>query len=356
MPDAGQQTIRKAFLYYFKDIIRIDHVNPSSRGWKNGPSALFLCDKADRVFRRFVQNLSCVKGAAMKAGAVTTGLAGFDEVIDGLRTGDNVVWQVDNMDDYRFFAGFFARSALSHAKKVVYMRFAAHGPLLKEDERTKTYELDARSGFETFSTQVHQIITREGEDVHYVFDSLSDLLSAWATDLMIGNFFLITCPYLFQLNTVAYFGLIRNNHSFKTVARIRETTQVLLDVYHTGGDLYVHPLKVRGRHSPTMFLPHKKESERFIPLTSSVDATRLLTHISGKGIEHAARNLDYWDRLFLNVEELLRNGRDQEKQLPMLEHLCHIMIGITALTRIPFFAYSKAADFVSPITPYFDAV
>ncbi len=68
-----------------------------------------------------------------------------------------------------------------------------------------------------------------------MFDSLSDLLHVWATDLMIGDFFFITCPYLFELNTVAYFALLRNRHSYKAVARIRETTQVLIDVYNYQG-------------------------------------------------------------------------------------------------------------------------
>ncbi len=267
------------------------------------------------------------KRGMMKVGWASTGLESFDTVIDGLRTGDNVVWQVDDLEDYKYFAGAFVRTSVRTAKKVVYMRFANHAPLVENDRSVETYVLDARSGFESFSGQIHEIITREGENVAYVFDSLSDLLSAWATDLMIGNFFLITCPYLFQLDTIAYFGLLRNHHSFKTVARIRETTQVLLDVYHSEEDLYVHPLKVRGRHSPTMFLPHKKESDVFIPLTSSVDATRLLSHISGRRTEHASRNLDYWDRLFLDVEDLLGKGDNAEERERVLEQLCRIMIG-----------------------------
>lgn len=31
---------------------------------------------------------------------VSTGLKGFDQVIDNLRPGDNVVWQVDSASDY----------------------------------------------------------------------------------------------------------------------------------------------------------------------------------------------------------------------------------------------------------------
>ena len=91
---------------------------------------------------------------------------------------------------------------------------------------------------------IHERITEEGRDAFYVFDCLSGLQSAWYTDLMMGNFFRVTCPYLFQLDTVAFFPLIRGRHSFDATARIRETTQLFLDVYGDGEKMYLHPLKV----------------------------------------------------------------------------------------------------------------
>jgi len=258
---------------------------------------------------------------------VSTGLESLDGVIDGLRTGDNVVWQVDNIADYRTFVEPFVRQALAENRRVVYLSFAQHKPLLEEDERVTSYRLDAHSGFESFSSEVYNIAAREGEGVFYVFDSLSDLLSAWATDLMIGNFFTIICPYLYSLNTVAYFALLRDNHSFKTVARIRETTQVLFDVYNADNRIYVHPLKVKGRHLPTMFLPHLKRGDSFTPVTRSADTGRLLQYFSGKGLENATRNLDYWDRLFISVEELLEKKIHREEKRKLLDRLGEIMIG-----------------------------
>ena len=38
---------------------------------------------------------------------ISTGLKGLDTVITGLRLGDNVVWQGDNIDDYISFVLFF---------------------------------------------------------------------------------------------------------------------------------------------------------------------------------------------------------------------------------------------------------
>jgi len=264
---------------------------------------------------------------AQSLGFVSTGWKGLDDILEGLRIGDNVVWQVDNVDVYGRFVNHFVTQALETKRKVVYIRFGQHKPLLPSHPQITVYKLDALTGFESFSTHVHKIATLEGRGVFYVFDCLSDLLSAWATDLMIGNFFLVTCPYLFQLDTVAYFAIMRDSHSFKTVARIRETTQVLLDVYTPEDNIYIHPLKVWKRYSPTMFLPHFLSNDHFVPCTSSVDAARLVTYFSTAGAETTKRNLDYWDRLFIEAEEMLQEGATPTQQSSMIDKLCQIMIG-----------------------------
>ena len=94
------------------------------------------------------------------------------------------------------------------------------------------HELDAGQGFESFVTAIHRIIGREGKQAFYVFDCLTELMEFWYSDLMTGNFFRVTCPYLYELDTIAYFAIQRNVHTNDTIAGIRETTQLLLDVYH----------------------------------------------------------------------------------------------------------------------------
>jgi len=257
---------------------------------------------------------------------ISTGIRGLDSVITGLRLGDNVVWQIDDMDDYANLVKPFVRQALKEKKRIVYMRFATHKELIKPSRQIKRYELNAQAGFESFTAKVNNIITQEGEGAYYVFDCLSELLSAWATDLMIGNFFMVTCPYLYELKTVTYFSILRNNHSFKSIARIRETTQLLMDVYHCEGNFYIHPLKVWNRYSPTMFLPHQKEGDNFVPITDSVNAVEILSHIRRRGAENAKRNLDYWDRLFLEVESLVKNKSLLKQKKEMVKRLCNLML------------------------------
>lgn len=257
----------------------------------------------------------------------STGFSGLDKALCDLKKGDNVVWQVDSIEDYRHFTAPFISRALHNKRNIVYMRFAQHQPLVENQPDITVYQLDAGDGFESFSKHIHAIISKEGKETCYVFDCLSDLLSAWATDLMIGNFFMVTCPYLFELDTVAYFAILRNYHSFQTVARIRETTQLLLDLYNFDGSFYVHPLKVWNRYSPTMFLPHIQQGENFLPITRSVDASRVLSHISQKDRPGSARALDYWDCLFMKADSLMRKPSSSGEVKEVVAELCRIMIG-----------------------------
>lgn len=268
---------------------------------------------------------------------VSTGWESLDTIIDHLRRGDNVVWQVDSIDDYQRLVLPFVNSAIAGNERVVYLRFARHIPILEERENLTIYHLQVEKGFESFSAQVHSIITREGKNACYVFDSLSDLLHVWATDLMIGDFFFITCPYLFELNTIAYFAILRDRHSFKAIARIRETTQLLIDVYNYKGQVCVHPIKVQHRYSPTMFFPHIKKKDLLVPVINSVDATELFTHLARHSTIKTQRHLDHWDRLFMQARVLLESGAPLEEKQDMVAHLSRLLLSrnpkILALIR-----------------------
>jgi hypothetical protein len=258
----------------------------------------------------------------------STGFPGLDDILDGIRIGDNVVWNINDIDNYKSFVNPFVQTSLENNRKVIYLRFAKHKPLLNIRTHNLTvYEFDPHWGFEIFTTGIHDVIATEGKGAFYVFDCLSNLLSAWATDQMIGNFFRVTCPYLFKMDTVAYFSLLQGSHSFKTTARIRETTQVLLNVYTYEDDIYVQPAKVWKRNSPTMFLPHVKNNDAFVPVSNSYSATNLSTKTIYKEFDSAKRHLDHWDRLFLRAGDVTHKKSTEEKKQHMIDQLCRIMIG-----------------------------
>jgi pyruvate,water dikinase len=81
---------------------------------------------------------------------VSTGLKGLDEIIDWLRLGDNVVWQVDDISDYKAVVRPFVENALREKYKLVYMRFAQHEPILEPNDAITVYTLNPGLGFESF--------------------------------------------------------------------------------------------------------------------------------------------------------------------------------------------------------------
>lgn len=251
---------------------------------------------------------------------VSTGILGFDKTIDMLRMGDNVVWQIDQIEDYLEVVKPYIKKAREDGRRIVYMRFGSHPPVLEEAEDIQVYDVDAGQGFEQFATNVHQIAEKEGREVFYVFDCLTELLNFWYSDLMIGNFFKVTCPYLYILDTVAYFAIKRNHHVFDTIARIRETTQCLFDLYMIQGNMYIHPLKADGRYSPTMFFPHRIDGERSVSITSSTKAAELFSDF-----EWDKKRLDFWNVTMDRARELLKEPKEKQEEMKNL--LISLFIG-----------------------------
>ena len=245
---------------------------------------------------------------------VLSGIPGLDDLLDYIRMGDNVVWQVTDLEEFRYFMEPFVEQAIRDKRNLIYMRFADHAPLLSPREGLKIFEFNPDKGFEAFTVDIYNRITIEGKDAFYVFDSLSSLQSVWYTDLMMGNFFRVTCPYLFKLDTVAYFPLLRGRHSFDAVARIRDTTQLLLDV-HTGDKLYVHPLKVWNRYSAKMFLPHScsMDLEDFKAVDGGVALSRYYQILEEEETQKQDQNFDSHDRFFSMAKLEYQQGRFREE-------------------------------------------
>lgn len=233
----------------------------------------------------------------------STGIAGLDRIIDGLRLGDNVVWQVDSLQEYRHVVEPFVQRALTEGRTVTYVRYGTHDPVV-EEAGVEVVEVAPGGGFEAFATAVHQLVMERGRHVYYVFDCLTDLLEEWHSDSAVANFFQVTCPFLYELDTVAYFPLVRGEHTYSTIAAIRSTTQCLFDLYGVDDEVYVHPVKVWERHSPTMFFPHVIDGDEVEPITSSEASARLFARIND-----TFDPPDHWQSLVQAGRDALRSGK-----------------------------------------------
>jgi hypothetical protein len=261
---------------------------------------------------------------------MTTGGRGLDDLLKGVLPGDNIVWQVDAIEDYLAFATPYCRAAKSSGRRLIYFRFAKHEPLLPRDFGAEVHHLKPEEGFENFIADIHGVIEEAGRGTFYVFDCLSDLAVDWYSDQMLGNFFMLTCPYLYDLETVTYFGLLRDRHSSHATGAISETTQLLLDVYRHDGTLYVRPLKVQHRYSPTMDMLHVWREQEFKPVTASAVSSEVLTSGKWGGGLDSEISAGSWERAFIQAEELLESVRsgdaEPEAGKPLLDRLMRMVI------------------------------
>ncbi len=254
-----------------------------------------------------------------------SGIEMMDEALQYIRLGDNVVWQVPSLDEFRFFAERFADQAILDGRNLIYIRFAQHAPILTPREGLKIEHVELSHRFETFTVNIHNLIEREGRDTFYVFDCLSELEQAWSTDLMMGNFFHLTCPFLFILDTVAFFPLIRGRHSFDAIATIRDTTQLFLDVYRDEQDVYVRPMKVWNRYSQTMFQPYRlnRSDNSFTLLADSTEISRFYGVLNRQAHQSVDQNIDSWERFFARTKLQHESGIDVTEPCAKI---CNIML------------------------------
>jgi len=260
----------------------------------------------------------------------STGVPEIDRMLRGILPGDNVVWRVDRVVDYAQFLTPYCRYGLASDRPVVYFRFAAHPPLVAQGTRgVQVVSLNPSSGFEPFLDAVHDAIEATPKGGYYVFDILSELAAAWYSDQMLCNFFLLTCPYLYDRSDLAYFALLRDRHSNEAVFPIRETCQVMIDVYRRDSEVYLRPIKTQFRHSPTMHLLHQWQEDALIPITSSHRVASVLRPTPPSAVGCAVPPLDDWNRTFLLARDIISGPpeRSQTEQAAIVkERLLRMII------------------------------
>lgn len=256
---------------------------------------------------------------------ILSGIPELDIALDNIRLGDNVVWRVSDLDQFRLFMEPYVEQAIRDKRNIIYFRFASHEPLVENRPEVKKVEIPLSHRFETFTVDIHNVIEQEGKDAFYVFDCLSELQTAWATDLMMGNFFRVTCPFLFILDTVAFFPIIRGKHSVHSINKILDTTQLFLDVYSDSRNIYVRPEKVWERSSDTMFLPHTYDpaTGAFKPILDGVQSSRFYQALGLAQRSAEEQYSDSWDRDFNRSKVLHESGIDITEDC---SRMCNIMM------------------------------
>ena len=263
--------------------------------------------------------------------ALSTGLPYLDSILRGMIAGDNVVWQVDSIDEYLPFVKPFCDFAQESGTRLIYFRFAKHRPLVADSPGIETHPLKLGQGFEPLVSELQGVIEEAGPRTYYLFDCLSDLAVDWSSDRMLGNFFMLICPYILHHGGLAYFSLLRDVHSFHTTRPVAKTAQILIDVYRHEGAVYIRPRKVERRHSSTMHMLHAWEGDRFLPVTGSGKNTKVLSQSPWNRQRSTNKRLGVWSSVFLRGGEvhaaLERGEQPWEDVQTLVDQLLRMLVG-----------------------------
>ncbi|OGV39628.1 MAG: hypothetical protein A2020_02880 [Lentisphaerae bacterium GWF2_45_14] len=241
----------------------------------------------------------------------SSGNQSLDNVLGGVRAGDNCVWQVDAIENYRYFVSAFVKKGSQEGKKIIYFRFGQHDSVVPADVPIDIYTFSPENGFEKFLFDILDVIDSYPTGTCYVFDSLSDLAVDWNSDRMLGCFFMLTCPHLFKLETVAYFVLLRNHHGPLALDVIHKTAQIVVDVYSSRKHIYIQPIKVKDRHSATMYMIHICRNDIFTPETRSYVVSKILGESEQGWLDFNIDRPGIWTNLFITAKRVHEHTEKQ---------------------------------------------
>ena len=72
---------------------------------------------------------------------IQSGIPEMDTAFDNIRLGDNVVWGVSDLSEFRLFMEPYVKQAIKDRRKIIYFRFASHEPFVLDCPEVKTIPL-----------------------------------------------------------------------------------------------------------------------------------------------------------------------------------------------------------------------
>ena len=81
---------------------------------------------------------------------IFSGIPEMDQALNHIRLGDNVVWRVSSLQEFRYFCEPYIEQAIRDGRRIIYFRFASHEPLVKECPEVEKIKIPLSHRFEDF--------------------------------------------------------------------------------------------------------------------------------------------------------------------------------------------------------------
>lgn len=215
-----------------------------------------------------------------------TGIGKVDEILDGLRVGDNVIWHDDSGSLASDYCLKLMEASARDDKPVIYVSFDRSptnlvkklGPLAEAPGLTildcfthgkgggselflKYYSaaeknpnvilMENPSDPDALSQALEQSVAGNGLDTRFIFESITGMQDLWGDEERILKFYTRTCPKLYELSTIAYWLIEHRAHSDRLKAGIAQIAQVVIELSVKRGKFFFNLIKAEDReHGP----------------------------------------------------------------------------------------------------------
>jgi transcriptional regulator with XRE-family HTH domain len=185
---------------------------------------------------------------------LTTGIPALDDLLDGVRVGDNLVVLAGPGVPLGVIGRRFVEAV------------AAPGPLVvaaTEERAVRGAPAGARlldrrgdgrgggDGVEALVAALAEADEEVGEGATYLIDSLTEVQRRWGPGAAL-ELFLAICPRLYRRGSVAMWLLDADQHDRSFLERLREITQVVVELSLEGEEIVAEVLEAAGRPPTTL--------------------------------------------------------------------------------------------------------
>ncbi|BAN03510.1 XRE family transcriptional regulator [Ilumatobacter coccineus] len=170
-----------------------------------------------------------------------TGFASVDDALGGLITGDNVVWQCDDLVAYDALRLGFAAAAARDGQRVLHVAFsAAPSPRAPTVERLDAGPGSVHSRPRLLSDELDRRFRDDRPDC-VIVDDLAGPIRRWGPAVAL-DFFSRTCPAMLQAGVTAYW-CVGSDFGRTALDAVRQITQCYIEVR----DERLRVIKAEGR-------------------------------------------------------------------------------------------------------------
>jgi len=178
---------------------------------------------------------------------LTTGVAPLDDLIDGVRVGDNLVLSAHGHVVTDIFVERFV-TARGDRRLVICSKEDRWDP---QSDSVAVVDWSLLDGLDDARRAVSEADLAAGGDALFVFDDLTGIQDAWGSDAAL-DLFLWACPRLYRRRSVALWVLDADRHRPAFLRRLTAVTQVVVDVNGHDGLVTLAVVKADGRPRSTV--------------------------------------------------------------------------------------------------------